>query len=69
MKTSRTHYVIFHRYRENDPSSSRIPDLEIDVEDAERLVRDDRLLTVFKAFIKALNEEDLELTVTGEDDE
>lgn len=69
MKRNSKHFVIYRRFLESDPSSSRIPVLELDVEDAERIIQNERLLSVFQSCVKALSDEELHLTVAGEDNE
>ena len=65
---SNRHYIIYHRYHD-DPTKGRIPDLEIDVQDPEKIVRNERLLSVFQTLASALRDEGLSVTVTGDDNE
>lgn len=68
LNSKTTHYVIYHYY-DGDPNSGRVPDLEIDIKDAEHILLNGRLLSVFQTCVSALYDEGLSLTVTGEDNE
>lgn len=65
---SKTHFVIYHRHND-DPKSGRVPDLELDVINADHIFQNVKLLSVFQSCVTALSKEGLSLTVTGEEDE